>query len=190
MLAAHMTGPVRSRRLSPEVEDELRIDVMDGQVKTSDTVPKLIIGNDATGCHAVMYNRAAGMAFAFHHGKMQFATECRCLIRHPAEGDEDAEKEWRELSAEAEALMTTLQCHMEGKFAAMVLIKLVLGMKVPESLRPETLGAKLQVEYEKQQLELLEEGFDTDGLERRAGLRRWRNRNADPGAAEAEQNSY
>ncbi|XXG95706.1 hypothetical protein Hte_001976 [Hypoxylon texense] len=125
--------PRRSRRLPREIEDELIVGVFDSGERVANDIPQLLIGNAESCCHGAYYQRDDGVEFAFHHAKGKYKTTCGCLIKHNP-NDETLQLPAR---LELHRLRLILQgpYKMEPKYAAMVAMKLFLGMEVPEKLR-------------------------------------------------------
>ncbi|KAI1387787.1 uncharacterized protein F4822DRAFT_430532 [Hypoxylon trugodes] len=148
--------PRRSRRISEELEDEIREYVFDqgDDHESFNEDPQLIIGNTHTGCYGLYYVLVEGTLFTFHHANMGYDTVCNCLVKGEP-GDEtiqipdylDHHRIW---------LITSGPPRMEPKLAAMVAMKLFLGLKVPQQCRMK-------------QLETIEEFDLGDGMEGQEG---------------------
>lgn len=128
-------GVLQSRVLPKEIEAELRVDVLDGGFIPRDGNPQIIIVNQKTGCRGHYYPKGSGgeeeKKFVFWHDRNQTTAECACLVKSAADTDltwevPDELENWR--------LWLITELHLEPKFVAMVLIKLYLGMYVPEPL--------------------------------------------------------
>ncbi|KAI4865951.1 hypothetical protein F4820DRAFT_469316 [Hypoxylon rubiginosum] len=125
--------PKRSRRLPREIEDELKVGFFDSGDSSDAVMPQLIIGNGESCCHGVYYQKPDGPEFAFHHAKGVYNTTCGCLIE--CKPDDETLQLPAELELHRLKLMFRGPYKMEPKFAAMVVMKLFLGMEVPEQLR-------------------------------------------------------
>ncbi|KAI2631271.1 hypothetical protein GGS21DRAFT_524095 [Xylaria nigripes] len=139
LLARRDTGPKPSKYIPKDMENELRVLVMDaveGFPIPIANFPQLIIGNVESGCHGVyLYNPTK---FAFHHCKMECATQCKCVVQ-----DTHVESTYRlpaDLEEYRQCLIngTNVPFRLESKLAAMVVMKIFLGMVVPEPLRMKT----------------------------------------------------
>ncbi|KAI2610586.1 hypothetical protein GGR54DRAFT_373932 [Hypoxylon sp. NC1633] len=133
--------PKPSKTLSRELEVELRVGVFD-QADGSDDDPQLIIGNIESGCYGLCHIKGAKTTFIFHHVRMSQATKCRCLVRGKL-GDKTTQIP-DELKAHRDQLTVSGRHQMEPKLAAMVVMKIFLGLQVPEQLRikQETVSGK------------------------------------------------
>ncbi|KAI8631556.1 hypothetical protein F5Y19DRAFT_463266 [Xylariaceae sp. FL1651] len=131
------TGPKPSKYLPKKLEDELRavvFDAVDGFPSIGEA-PKIIIGNGVSGCYGLYYHEPDGTEFIFHHWTMQFATGCKCLVRRMPKDTTT------QLPEDLDKLRIRLirgkdvPFRLEPKLAAMVVMKLFLGLPVPEQLR-------------------------------------------------------
>ncbi|KAI0009593.1 hypothetical protein F4779DRAFT_617488 [Xylariaceae sp. FL0662B] len=125
-----------------ELEDELRVLVFDfneapsrhlAQRSVLSKEPHIIIGNVESGCHGLYFVRPDGTEFVFHHASLKYATQCRCLERGEP-GDMTLQLP-DYLDYHRLQLIVGRGPRMEPKLAAMVVMKLFLGMDVPEPLR-------------------------------------------------------
>jgi hypothetical protein len=128
-------GVLRSKVLPREIEAELRVDVLDGGFVSRDDNPQVIITNHATGCRGHYYpNRTQDgqKMFVFWHSQMvDDAIKCDCIIK----SEPGSAMTWvipEVLDKWRTWLVTEL--NLESKFVAMVVVKLYLGMYVPEPL--------------------------------------------------------
>ncbi|KAI1084235.1 hypothetical protein F5B20DRAFT_593363 [Whalleya microplaca] len=146
-------GPQPSRFLAKELEDELRVDVFDFDEPPSkfpfwrpkrSNQPDIIIGNVKSGCHGLYHVRRNGVEFTFHHARMAGATECKCL--EPGTPDQATFQIPDYLNYHRLQLMYGRGPRMEHKLAAMVVMKLFLGLDVPAPLRfnPESVMKKTE----------------------------------------------
>lgn len=141
--------PRPSRTLSPELEDELRVlvfDVGDGRFNGE---PTLVVGNPDTNCHAVFWAKPDRTEFVFHHGRLRERADptstlettnrdkrCGCVVRgEPETSTLDMPPRLDEYRLELIMGIGRGGIKMEPKLAAMVVMKLFLGMEVPEVLR-------------------------------------------------------
>ncbi|KAJ8111373.1 hypothetical protein ONZ43_g5636 [Nemania bipapillata] len=144
------TGPKRSKHLPEVIERELRILVLDAVEDSrapGGEVPQLIIGNPESGCHGTYFHGHDGIEFFFHHCQMKFATECKCIAK-------DTSGETYQIPDELDRYRIQLirgrkvPFRLEPKLAAMVIMKIFLGMHVPEELRMEygqTVGPSMDI---------------------------------------------
>jgi hypothetical protein len=126
------SGPVSSRTLPKELEDEIRSMVFDKGNGPADKKPQLIIGNRDTGCHGVFYERADGSEFIFYHS-MDHKDPCGCIVK-----GEPGSSTWQipqALDDHRIWLIFLSDPCMEPVLAAMVVMKLYLGLHVPEQFR-------------------------------------------------------
>ena len=123
----------RSKYLPQKVEDELRTLVIDaGNVGHSDE-PLLIIANPDTSCHGTYHVGEQGVEFFFHHNKRKAHDPCACLV----EGG--PRKPTLELPPELDEFRIDLiegreSMRMEPLYAAMVIMKIFLGMELPKEI--------------------------------------------------------
>ncbi|CAJ2500495.1 Uu.00g033480.m01.CDS01 [Anthostomella pinea] len=129
-----------SKYLPPELENELKVHVFIQEALASSYLsgPQLIIGNVDSGCHAVFHENEDGTRFYFHHARMVYGTGCRCIAK--GERGDISEQIPAELDSHRIQLILgegPSGHRMEPKFSAMVVMKIFLGMDVPEELRME-----------------------------------------------------
>lgn len=157
MAFAPKPPPRPSRKLPRELENELKVGVFDQGDDQYNGDPQLIIANSESGCYGLCHMRPEGTGFIFHHASIAYATTCGCLdkmnpgcmsLQIPAELDLYRVK-----------LITTPPYRMEPKFAAMVVMKLFLGLKVPEQLIMER---ESELKIEKADIDLQEEQADDE----------------------------
>ncbi|KAI3318959.1 hypothetical protein HD806DRAFT_539664 [Xylariaceae sp. AK1471] len=140
------TGPKPSKCLPKKIENELRIlvfDAVDEFRPIGGKAPEIIIGNTESGCHGLCFHKPDGTQFVFHHTKMQFATECKCLVpAAPGDGDKMTYQLPQNLDRYRIRLIRgrNVPFRLEPRLAAMVVMKLFLGMAVPEPLRLKALA--------------------------------------------------
>lgn len=123
----------RSKYLPFKLEQELRRLVFDAGEGQSGDAPQLIIGNSDSCCHGVYHARSDGVEFIFHHNKLRPHGPCACFVQ----GEPDtfffqlpeALDEFRVRLVEGKEPV-----QMEPLYAAMVIMKLFLGMELPEEL--------------------------------------------------------
>ncbi len=127
---------IRTSKYIPwQLEKELRQLVFDaGHVPNDDDYPQLIVGNAGSSCHGTYYVGPDGVYFVFHHNKHGPRKPCKCFVR----GDPNIPT--YELPQELDEYRIRLiegkePIRMEPLFAAMVIMKLFLGMEVPEEVR-------------------------------------------------------
>ncbi|KAI0876169.1 hypothetical protein GGS24DRAFT_452170 [Hypoxylon argillaceum] len=134
-------GPKRSKYLPKAIEDELRIlvlDCVDDFGALGGKAPQIIIGNPESGCHGTYFQRRDGTEFIFHHCKMKFAMQCKCTVQ-AANGattyqiPDDLDR-YRVRLIRGE----NVPFRLEPNLAAMVTMKIVLGMSLPEVLKMKT----------------------------------------------------
>ncbi|KAI0178592.1 hypothetical protein GGR52DRAFT_569502 [Hypoxylon sp. FL1284] len=144
--------PRRSRRLPRELEDEIKSEVfeVDDGPNIEDT-PHLIVGNRDSCCHGVCYVTPEGTEFFFHHAKGKYNTECGCIIK--CEPDEETLELPQELRIHRLRLMYRSVYRMEAKFASMVVMKIFLGIEVPEEVGLEPWRALYGVPEQQEQEE-------------------------------------
>ncbi len=142
--SARRRGPELSKYYLPKaIETELRTRVLDA-VEESHPVgdngaPQIIIGNLNSGCHGTYFHRADGTEFIFHHCKMKYASQCKCIVKAAA-GDttyqipEDLDEYRIRL-----IFGKNVPYRLEPKLAGMVAMKIFLGMSVPQPLRMNAL---------------------------------------------------
>ncbi|KAL7622537.1 hypothetical protein AAE478_008044 [Parahypoxylon ruwenzoriense] len=126
----------RFRPLPRELEDELRVLVFeqDGGLYNGD--PQLIVGNSDSGCYGLCFLSQTGTEFIFHHCNMKYATECKCIVRGEA-GDSTMQIP-NNLDNHRLGLIFLEPFKMRPRFAAMAIMKLFLGIDVPEPFRMKT----------------------------------------------------
>ncbi|KAK7986986.1 hypothetical protein PG996_006406 [Apiospora saccharicola] len=154
--------PRLSKTLPRDVEEELRVlcfDMGDGAFNGAAT---LIVGNPDTNCHAVFWAKPDRTEFVFHHGRLKekssdpnksFSSSCSdtssmssgydntdkccgCMVRgEPETSTFDIPPRLDEYRLELILGIGKSGIKMEPKLAAMVVMKLFLGMEVPEVLR-------------------------------------------------------
>ncbi|KAK8121681.1 hypothetical protein PG984_010351 [Apiospora sp. TS-2023a] len=156
--------PRLSKTLPRDVEEELRVlcfDMGDGAFNGAAT---LIVGNPDTNCHAVFWAKPDRTEFVFHHGRLKekssdpnksFSSSsscsdtssmssgydnndkcCGCVVRgEPETSTFDIPPRLDEYRLELILGIGKSGIKMEPKLAAMVVMKLFLGMEVPEVLR-------------------------------------------------------
>ncbi|KAI1302862.1 hypothetical protein F5Y03DRAFT_396084 [Xylaria venustula] len=142
-------GPRPSRYPPQDIENELRIQVLDAvEVKKqaprptgNDEAPQVIIGNLESGCRGTYFHGPCGTEFVFHYCKMQYATQCKCIIQ--AAGEDTTYQLPADLDRHRIRLILGqgVRYRLEPKLAGIVAMKIFLGMDVPEPLRMTTLGA-------------------------------------------------
>ncbi|KAI1777297.1 hypothetical protein F4818DRAFT_457176 [Hypoxylon cercidicola] len=123
----------RSKRLPRELEDQLKDFVFDAGDGPYMGMPQLIIGNAESCCHGVCHIKSGGIEFMFHHAKGKYNTECGCIIK--CEPNDETLQLPAELELHRLKLMFRGPYKMEAKFAAIVVMKLFLGIEVPKELR-------------------------------------------------------
>lgn len=124
---------VRSQTLPREVEDQIRVLVFDRGNARKDDSPRLIVGNTETACHGLYYARRHGVEFVFHHRRLRTSPGCHCLI--PGESNSTTFQISQELDEHRLRLIGVDEPRMEPELAAMVIMKLFLGIQVPEPFR-------------------------------------------------------
>ncbi|KAI1358108.1 hypothetical protein F5Y08DRAFT_333382 [Xylaria arbuscula] len=132
-------GPAPSKFLEEHLENELRIGVLDAVVDglpldESNKPPQVIIGNLNSGCHGTYRRSRHGVQFIFHHCKMKYATQCRCIVQEDINKVHDLPKELNQYRLQL-IEGRNVHCRLEPKLAAMVVMKTFLGMSVPEPLQ-------------------------------------------------------
>ncbi|KAK8850980.1 hypothetical protein PGQ11_013459 [Apiospora arundinis] len=144
--------PRPSKTLSAELEDDLRVLVFDVGDGAFNGEPTLIVGNPDTNCHAVFWAKPDRTEFVFHHGRMKeradptstlettnYDKECGCMVRGENETSTfHIPPRLDEYRLELILGIGRGGIKMEPKLAAMVVMKLFLGMEVPEVLRMES----------------------------------------------------
>lgn len=125
----------RSKHLSSTLENELRTLVFDsGKIEEGNRDRlQLIIGNAQTCCQGFYYVGPEGVEFEFHHNKMIPHQPCACFVR----GKPDTS--FWQLPQELNEYRVRLieggePVQMEPLFAAMAVMKVFLGMELPEEL--------------------------------------------------------
>ncbi|KAI1141804.1 hypothetical protein F5Y05DRAFT_423489 [Hypoxylon sp. FL0543] len=121
-----------SERIPWELEEALREGVYDRGDDAYNGEPDLIITNPESGCFGVCHLNPEGTSFIFHHQAMACATTCKCFIRGRT-GDTTFQIP-RELESFRMQLIVLEPYRMEPKFATMAVMKLFLGLKVPDEL--------------------------------------------------------
>ncbi|KAI0534734.1 hypothetical protein GGR58DRAFT_520116 [Xylaria digitata] len=131
-------GPKPSRHLPKAVERELRIGVLDAVEEfhaTGGNSPQIIIGNLESGCHGIYFHRPSGTEFIFHHCKMKYATGCKCIARAAVGETTYQIPPHLDKYRLGFILGRNVPFRLEPKLAAMVVMKIFLGMSVPEPLQ-------------------------------------------------------
>ncbi|KAI0516932.1 hypothetical protein F5B22DRAFT_646277 [Xylaria bambusicola] len=132
-------GPFPSKYLPFALESELRQGVCDAvkdfRPPAGNTAPQIIIGNPESGCHGTYFRSRHGTQFIFNHCKMKHVTQCNCRMKE-AVGEAtlrlpDDLDEYRIRLIQGQDVPYPL----EPRLAAMVVMKIFLGMKVPAPLR-------------------------------------------------------
>ncbi|KAH8168098.1 hypothetical protein CIB48_g123 [Xylaria polymorpha] len=151
----HRAGPTLSRYLPRTIESELRTQVLDAvddyRTSREKNSPQLILMNTESGCHGTYSHRHDGVVFVFHHCKTAYATtQCQCLVRSSA--GEPTYQIPQDLDDHRMNLIFGRYSHvpwrLESKLAAMVTMKLFLGMEVPAPLGMEIPAGTAQPESE------------------------------------------
>ncbi|ETS75727.1 hypothetical protein PFICI_12671 [Pestalotiopsis fici W106-1] len=124
-----------SKVLSKEDDAEVRDGIFDRGYDhdPKDGLPQVMIGNSHTGCQGSYFPRANGRAarITFRHGSLKRATKCGCLVKSgPGAFTDDLPKELVEHGVKLVA-----EQKLETKFASIIMMKLYLGLYVPESVR-------------------------------------------------------
>lgn len=126
----------RSKYLPKKLENELRGLVIDaGQARNHDD-PQLIVMNPDTCCHGVYHVGRRGVEFFFHHNKWGGKHRpCECFVKGGPSSPT------LRLPPELDAYRIRLiegrePIRMEPLYAAMVIMKIFLGMKLPEEIQP------------------------------------------------------
>ncbi|KAI0554369.1 hypothetical protein F4679DRAFT_294445 [Xylaria curta] len=161
----NQTGLKPSKWLPRALEDELRIGVLDAvnnfHPLAGRNTPDLILVNVESGCHGTYSQRPNGVQFVFHHCKMAHSTQCRCIVRSATE--ETTFQIPEELDDHRLLLMFgkyhDVPWCLEPKLAAMVAMKIFLGMEVPEPLGIE--APVRTIELESEEVGKPEKGVDT-----------------------------
>ncbi|KAI0453487.1 hypothetical protein F5B21DRAFT_479468 [Xylaria acuta] len=159
-------GPKLSKYLPETLESQLRANVLDAvddfSALGSNNGPQLIIGNLNSGCHGTYSHRREGTEFIFHHCKMAYSTQCRCIVRSSSAGETTFQIP--QYLDDHRLRLIFGKCddvpwRLEPKLAAMVAMKIFLGMDVPAPLgmkipdgttkpaREEEVGGRKQEEY-------------------------------------------
>lgn len=124
----------RSKYLSQELEKELRRLVLDAGDGPCGLSPQLIVANPDSYCHGLYYVQPDGVEFMFHHNKIQNYGPCACFI--PGEPDSFYSQLPQELDDYRIRLIEGSESiQIEPLFAAMVIMKIFLGLEVPEAFR-------------------------------------------------------
>ncbi|KAI1458110.1 hypothetical protein F4805DRAFT_457023 [Annulohypoxylon moriforme] len=115
------------------LEDEIRVGVFDQGNVPHNGDPQLIVPNGRSGCYGLYFITPEGVEFIFHHAIMKFATTCGCLTKmKPGEST-------MQISAELDEhrlrLIRQRPYRLGPKLAAMVIMKLFVGLEVPEVFR-------------------------------------------------------
>ncbi|KAH9883855.1 hypothetical protein F4778DRAFT_615633 [Xylariomycetidae sp. FL2044] len=135
-VSAYSRLPRPSRFLSRALEDALRVGVFDQEPTGPNDDPMMIIPNGGSGCHAIMYERADGIELVFHHQEMVYASGCRCVVRG-AKGAPTLDLP-EDLDLHRVGLIFGInrdKVQMESRLAAMVVMKVFLGLDVPEVMK-------------------------------------------------------
>ncbi|KAI1208285.1 uncharacterized protein F4807DRAFT_462006 [Annulohypoxylon truncatum] len=112
------------------LEDEIKVGVFDQGNVPYNGDPQLIVPNGRSGCYGLYLITPEGVEFIFHHATMKFATTCGCLTKmNPGETT-------FQLSAALDdyrlRLIRQKQYRIGPKLAAMIVMKLFLGLEIPE----------------------------------------------------------
>ncbi|KAI2469624.1 hypothetical protein F4781DRAFT_442532 [Annulohypoxylon bovei var. microspora] len=134
--------PGRSQTLLQGLEDDLRVGVFDQGDGPYNGDPELIVPNGRSGCFGLYLITPDGVEFIFHHATMKHATTCDCLTKMNP-GDTTFQIP-AELDDHRLRLMQQRPYRMGPKLAAMVIMKLFLGLEVPE---PLCIKQKIENEY-------------------------------------------
>ncbi|KAI0968370.1 hypothetical protein F4678DRAFT_464435 [Xylaria arbuscula] len=147
--SARRRVPRPSRYLPQDIENELRTQVLDAVEAVGQKPspagniegPQIIIGNLESGCHGTYFHGPGGTEFFFHHCKMQYATQCKCIAQ--AGGGDTTYQIPVDLNSYRIRLILGqgVRYRLEPKLAAIVAMKTFLGMSVPKPLRMTTLSA-------------------------------------------------
>jgi hypothetical protein len=132
---AFRSGVRPSRVLTEEEDVEVRESVFDCGLdfNLDDGKPQIIIGNRHTGCRADYYPRRGNTPprFVFFHGFNMFSTMCGCITKgDPKTITHDVPPELLE-----HGIMLVTERGLETKIASIIMMKLFLGLYIPESLR-------------------------------------------------------
>ncbi|KAI0836353.1 hypothetical protein F5Y06DRAFT_298716 [Hypoxylon sp. FL0890] len=138
----------QSQRIPWELEEALRVGVFDRGDKAYNGDPDLTIGNPQSGCFGVCHLAPEGTRFIFHHQSMARAKKCNCFIRGKMGGKTSQIP--RELESLRMYLIVLGPYRMEPKFAAMVVMKLFLGLEIPDGI----ITGCSNIDYEVQQEDL------------------------------------
>ncbi|KAK8075792.1 hypothetical protein PG997_010455 [Apiospora hydei] len=141
--------PRPSKTLSRALENELRVlafDIGDGHFNGE---PTLLIANPDSNCHAVFWAKPDRTEIVFHHGRLKEKADptsttettnddkhCGCMVKGaPGTSTFDIPPRLDEYRLELILGIGRSGIKMEPKLAAMVVMKLFLGMEVPKALR-------------------------------------------------------
>ncbi|KAI0139064.1 hypothetical protein F4776DRAFT_617921 [Hypoxylon sp. NC0597] len=124
---------VRQSKMLPwAMENELREGVFEKGDGSSNEDPDLIIKNPQSGCFGVCHLAPEGTSFVFYHESMANVEACTCYIG-PERGPV-FEIPRRVVPLRMRLMGIIGPCRMELKYAAIIIMKLFLGIKVPDEL--------------------------------------------------------
>ncbi|RYC58902.1 hypothetical protein CHU98_g7300 [Xylaria longipes] len=132
-------GPKPSKYVPESLERQLRtqvLDSVDDRALGGKNEPQLIIGNVASGCHGTYTQHFDGVEFIFHHSKMTYATTCKC-VSQTAAGEATFQIPKALDDHRVRLILGTyndVPWPLEPKLAAIVAMKIFLGMDVPAPL--------------------------------------------------------
>ncbi|KAI0022447.1 hypothetical protein F4780DRAFT_197974 [Xylariomycetidae sp. FL0641] len=133
-LAPKNKGLVPSSLLPAELVKEIRdmvIEKTEGRRGAAGD-PDIIVGNQFSACQGVCYLRAAGPVFHFTHRVANYPTLCSCLVKGNR-GEEVVQlPEILDLHRHGLVLGVGRLPKMESRFAAIVVMKMFLGLDVPD----------------------------------------------------------
>ncbi|KAI0446887.1 hypothetical protein F4803DRAFT_546740 [Xylaria telfairii] len=149
-------GPKPSRYLPRAIENELRTQVLDAvddfRTSREKNSPELILMNIESGCHGTYSHRHDGVVFIFHHCRT--ASACKCLVSSSSTAGETTYQIPKDLDDHRISLIFGKYPHvpwrLEPKLAAMVIMKVFLGIDVPAPLGMEIPVATAQPESRNQ----------------------------------------
>ena len=130
----------RSKYLSKQLENELRGLVIDaGPGRRDADEPQLIVMNPDSCCHGAYHVGRRGVEFFFHHDKWGKHRPCACFVKGGPKNPT------LRLPPELDAYRIRLieghePIRMEPLYAAMVIMKIFLGMDLPEEIQPPVFG--------------------------------------------------
>ncbi|KAI1744968.1 hypothetical protein F4680DRAFT_171816 [Xylaria scruposa] len=153
----NQAGPKPSKSLPRALEDELRIGVLDAvnnfHPLGGRNAPDLILVNVESGCHGTYSQRPDGVQFVFHHRKMAHSTQCKCIVRSSSATVQSTFQLPEELDDHRLLLIFgkyhDVPWRLEPKLAAMVAMKIFLGMEVPDPLGMNAPARTIEPESEK-----------------------------------------